>query len=150
MKTYLVLILLLACTLGSAHAQGYNFDSLVHAEFYDTPNDHGLWKLNKELGMANFALADEWAWSMLVAGGTVDTSHNFTVTLVGHKDRQVGLAEFHTVFAADMSHDDTLLYNYRQLVMARSNRVDKPTVMFERAYETAYSRARSHAEIVAR
>ena len=150
MKTYIVLIILLGCALGSARAQGYYFDSLINAEFADTPNDPGLWKLNAQLGLANFALADEWTWSLLVANGSIDTTHNFTVTLVGHHDRQVSLAEFHTVFAADMSHDDTLLYNYRLLVAGRSKAVHNHAAIFERAYETAYARALPHAEIVLR
>ncbi len=155
MKTYIVLTALLVCAGGDAGAkrhvqrQSYYLDSLVRAEFRYAPNDPTTWDQNKRLGMANFVLQDEWAWSKLLSSGKVNTDHNFTVTLVGQKDRQVSIAEFRAVFAADMARADTLLYNFRLLCAAKKHR-SPYTVIFERAYETAYARNEKAAAIAAR
>jgi len=160
MKKYLVLILLVCVTgstygAGTAHAthkirtQGY-LDSLMRVESINASNDPTTWDLNKKLGMANFILQDEWAWSKLLDTGTTDTGHNFTVTLVGQHDRQVGIAEFRAAFAADLARADTLLYNFRVLCAAKENHPKSHTVLFERAYETAYGHNPNGASIVAR
>jgi len=156
MKTYIVLTALLLCANGDAgakrhvKAQSYYLDSLIRAEFRYAPSDPATWDLNKRLGMANFVLQDEWAWAKLLSGGKIDTDRNFTVTLVGQNDRQVGLAEFRAVFAADMAHADTLLYRFRLLCVAKDRNAQAHNVLFERAYETAYARDEKVAAIVAR
>ena len=155
MKTYIVLTALLVCAGGDAGAtrhviaQGYYLDSLVRAEFRYAPNAPATWDQNKRLGMANFVLQDEWAWSKLISSGKVDTDHNFTVYLVGQNGRQVGIAEFRAVFAADMAHADTLLYNFRLLCAAKKHK-NPYTVIFERAYETAYVRDEKAAALASR
>ena len=160
MKNYIVLTLLVCVTgstygAGTAHAthkirtQSY-LDSLMRVESINASSDPMTWDLNKKLGMANFVLQDEWAWSKLLDTGTIDTGHNFTVTLVGQHDRQVGIAEFRAVFAADLAHADTILYNFRVLCAAKDKHAKPHTVIFERAYETAYSRNQNGAAIVAR
>ncbi len=155
MKTYIVLTALLLCAGGDAGAKrhdqghGYYLDSLVRAEFRYAPNDPATWDLNKQLGMANFVLQDEWEWAKLISSGKVDTDQNFTIYLVGQNGRQVGIAEFRAVFAADMARADTLLYNFRVLCAAKKHK-SPYTVIFERAYETAYARDEKPASIVAR
>jgi hypothetical protein len=156
MKTYIVLTALLVCVGGDALAkhhvisQNYYLDSLINAEFGSGRPDPVTWDLNKRLGMANFVLQDEWAWAKLLSSGKIDTDRNFTVTLVGQNDRQVGIAEFRAVFAADMARADTLLYRLRLLCVAKDRNAQAHNVLFERAYETAYARDENVAAIVAR
>lgn len=161
MKTHIVLTALLICAAGSAygsvaghgtrHVRSYSYlDSLIRAEFRYAPNDPVTWDLNKKLGMANFVLQDGWAWAKLLDAGKLDTDHNFMVHLVGQHDRPVGITEFRAAFAADMARADTILYNFRVLCGAREKHSKSHTVLFERAYETAYARNQTGAAIATR
>ena len=155
MKTYLVLTTLLVCAATSAHSahkirtQTY-LDSLMRVESINASKDPATWNLNIKLGMANFVLQDEWAYCKLLDAGKLDTDHNFKIYLVGQNSRPVKISEFRAVFAADLASADTLLYNFRVLCAAKDKRAKSHTVLFERAYETAYTRNRSGAAIVAR
>jgi hypothetical protein len=149
MKTYIVLATLLAFATANARAQSYYFDSLVRDEVRDQPSDAAIWHFNYQLNTVNFILSDEWSWLGENAEGKID-ARNYTITLSGHNDRQVSVAEFRSVFAADMARADTILYNYRLFRATKDMRLKSQGVIFERAYETAYVRDEKVAAIVAR
>jgi hypothetical protein len=155
MKTHLVLTILILCATANtsgAHkfVTGNYLDSLMRIESINASKNPVTWDLNKKLGLANFVLKDEWVWAKMLDAGMLDTGHNYKIYLVGQNDRAVGITEFRAVFAADLAHADTLLYNFRVLCAAKDKHAKSHTVLFERAYEAAYARNPNGAAIVTR